>query len=384
MAGPLKGIKILDFTRLLPGPFATMMLADLGAEVVKVENISSDDYTRDLNPPMYFAVNRGKRSLQIEFKRQEGLAVLDRLVPQFHAAIEGFRPGVADALGIGPDRLRSLNPAIVTCSISGYGNNGPDRMKAGHDLNYVARSGWLSTTGTLDGKLGIPGTQVADFSSGIYAALGMVAAIREAENTGKGKHIDVSLADSALSFAICLMTEWIMNSIPPAPAYAFLLGSSVCYNIYACKDGHVTIGALEPKFWKTFCDVMARPDLVSQNYAPADNQGVHREVAKFFAPMTKQEIREKFRDADCCVEPVNTIAEALADPQFKSRGTLSEYSHPKIGVVPKISMAFRYENESISSDLPAPDAGQHTKEILLQSGFSVKEIDLLYQKEIIR
>ncbi|HEV7460252.1 MAG TPA: CoA transferase, partial [Solirubrobacteraceae bacterium] len=265
MSPPLEGVRILDLSRLLPGGFCSLLLADLGADVLKVEDTGMGDYVRWAPPyyegaedsaksAMFLALNRNKRSIRINLKEEGGRHVLLRLVREYDVLLESFRPGVLDRLGVGYDRLREENPALVYCAITGYGQDGPYRDRSGHDMNYLGLIGLLGLTGDRDGPPVQAAGQVADLGGGaLMAAVGILAALRERERSGQGQLVDVSMADGSLAWLAMVAGRYFADGVTPQRGDAELAGALVCYRPYACADGWVTLGALEPKFWAAWC-----------------------------------------------------------------------------------------------------------------------------------
>ncbi len=323
---PLTGVRVLDLSRLLPGPFATMILAGLGAEVIKVEDLDGGDYMRWIPPlrdgtgVMFTAINRDKRSLRLDLKSSRGRDLFLELVSRSQVVIESFRPGVMDRLGLGSAVLHARNPRLVICSISGFGQDGPDRLRAGHDLNYLARAGVLSITGTPDAAPAIPGVQMADIGGGAQSAvIAILAALRSAEQTGAGSHCDVAMLDGMLSW----MSPHIAAAragIEAGPGTMMLNGAHPCYHVYRCADGWITVAALEPKFWACLCDLLQVGDLRDHAFATGDEaERTVRRLEDAFLGATRAEWRERLRGADTCCEPVLTIDEALDDAQVRHR-----------------------------------------------------------------
>jgi alpha-methylacyl-CoA racemase len=323
---PLTGVRVLDLSRLLPGPFATMILAGLGADVVKVEDLDGGDYLRAMPPlvdgtaAMFTAINRDKRSLRLDLKSDRGRQLFLDLAARSHVVLESFRPGVMDRLGLSVAALQQRNRRLVVCSISGFGQDGPDRLRAGHDLNYLARAGVLAITADGDARPVIPGVQMADLGGGAQSAvIAILAALRRAEQTGEGSHCDVSMLDGMLS--------WMSPHIAAAqagstagPGAMMLNGAHPCYHVYRCADGWVTVAALEPKFWARLCELLEVDDLRERAFATgAEAQHAVERLEAVFAGATRAQWRERLGDADACCEPVLSIDEVLDDPQVRHR-----------------------------------------------------------------
>jgi alpha-methylacyl-CoA racemase len=323
---PLTGVRVLDLSRLLPGPFATMILAGLGAEVIKVEDLDGGDYLRWMPPlegdtsVMFTALNRGKRSLRLDLKSEPGRDLFLGLAARSSVVLESFRPGVMDRLGLSTASLHARNPRLVICSITGFGQDGPDRLRAGHDLNYLARAGVLAITGSADGEPAIPGVQMADLGGGgLGAVVAILAALRDAERTGVGSHCDVSMLDGMLSW----MSPHIAAARAGSAAVASgmtLNGAHPCYRMYRCADGWMTVAALEPKFWTRLCQLLGVEDLRDAAFAAggAGRRATDR-LESVFATRTRAQWRDLLGEEDVCCEPMLSVAEALDDPQVRHR-----------------------------------------------------------------
>ncbi len=384
MAPPLAGVRVLDLTRLLPGPFATWILADLGADVVKVEDPrGGGDWLRWL-PPLrgeqsdaYHALNRGKRSVALDLRNPAGAAALRRLAARADAVVESFRPGVVDRLGIGLEALRAVNPRIVLCSISGYGQDGPYAARAGHDLDYCAFAGVLAANGPPERPLPL-GVQVADVAGGAWPAVaGMLAAILRARATGEGGHVDVSMTEGALAM-LALMSGIAEGREKPIARGAELLnGGAACYGVYRTKDGRfVALGALEPKFFETFCAAVARPELAERQLEEG-GAGPRAELEAIFASRTRDEWEAFAAEHDACVAPVLDGDEPRRDPQLRARGAFVDVPAPREGrSIRAIASPVRLRGES-AAPRPAPSLGEHGEEILREAGFSADEIEAL-------
>ena len=280
MSGPLAGLRVLDLSRLLPGGFCSLLLADFGADVIKVEDTGMGDYVR-WAPPFYegadrtaasalfLSLNRNKRSIRVDLKSEQGREVLLRLARDADVLLESFRPGVMDRLGVGYETLREANPGLVYCAITGYGQDGPLRDRAGHDMNYLGRIGLLGLSGDADGPPVQAAGQIADLGGGaLMAAFGILAALRERDRTGEGQFVDSSMADGALSWLAMVAARYFAEGRTPRRGELELAGSLVCYRPYRCSDGWVTLGALEPKFWQACCRGVGREDLIERQFEP--------------------------------------------------------------------------------------------------------------------
>ena len=389
-AGPLAGVRVLDLSRLLPGGFCSLLLADHGADVLKVEDMGMGDYIR-WSPPyvegaaqsarsaLFLALNRNKRSIRIDLKQEAGREVLLALVREHDVVLESFRPGVLDRLGVGYDALRAVNPKLVLCSITGYGQEGPLRDRAGHDLNYLALTGLLGLTGEPGGPPVQPAGQIADLGGGaLMAAFGILAALREAERTGDGQVVDVAMADGALSW-LALVAAGLLNADdadPPARGRLPLAGGLACYRPYACADGGwVALGALEAKFWAAWCRGVGREDLVRAQFA-APGSDAHAAVEAVFAARTRAEWQAFGREHECCLDPVLGLDEALASELVRSRGMVVDLDQPGaaepvslLGAPVKLS-----RTPADTNRLPGPQLGEHTAAALRGAGYDDEQI----------
>jgi alpha-methylacyl-CoA racemase len=393
MTGPLAGVTILDLTRLLPGPAATMHLADLGADVIKVEDTGEGDYMRDFPPavanaagrpvnPSYEATNRGKRSIALDLKRTEGREVLLRLVRRADALVEGFRPGVMDRLGLGWTTLHGENPKLVFCSLSGYGQTGPLAQSAGHDLNYIAMTGVLDQIRAA-GEPAVPNLQMGDLLGGTLSALSMLlAALLAAQRTGEGRYVDVAMTDGLLAHHFFPLAELDAGRRPIAEQ-TLLTGGVACYRVYrTADDRHLALGALEFKFWKAFCEGAGLTDLIERHWSrgeapgsPAAEDTIAR-VAAHVRGKTLAEWEAALARIDCCATPVLTPAEALAHPHHRARGLVH-----RAGDVTEIGPLAQVSGHRWTS-APAPAQGEHTRTMLAELGYDTGAIDALLQAGI--
>ncbi len=379
---PLTGLRILDLSRLLPGPYCTMLLADLGAEVVKVETPTLGDYARQSpsaigGPAMFATINRNKKSVAINYRNPRGREILLRLARDAGAVIETFRPGVVRRYPIDYDAMRQVNPSIIYCSLSGYGQTGPYVQRGGHDLNYLAISGLLGINGTAGGPPVPIGVQVADLAGGMLATIAILAAVLGRQHTGQGAYLDVSMLDAAISWAAPMAgTYFLSTGSNPQRGQMALSGGLACYNVYETSDGKfITLGALEPNFWTVFCDAVNRSELVSRQYDP----DLIPEIAALFRQRTREEWLTIFGRVDACVEPVNDIDEMLLDPQVRHRGLVTQAQH---STAQQFGSPFQFASRSASS--PAPALGEHTGQVLAQAGLSDDEIAELETAGVIK
>ncbi|HEV2075759.1 MAG TPA: CaiB/BaiF CoA-transferase family protein [Thermoleophilaceae bacterium] len=387
-ARPLDGLTVLDLSRLLPGGFCSLLLADFGADVVKVEDTRMGDYVRWAPPyyegahesarsALYLALNRGKRSVRLDLKSDGGREVLLRMASDADVLLESFRPGVMDRLGVGYERLREANPGLVYCAITGYGQDGPYRDRSGHDMNYLALTGLLGLTGEPDGPPVQPAGQVADIGGGaLMASFGILAALRERERSGEGQLVDVSMTDGALSWLAMVAGRYFRDGEPPSRGGLELAGGLACYRPYACRDGHVALGALEPKFWREFCLGVGREDLVERQLDPPGSD-THAEVERIFLERTREEWRAFAGEHDCCLEPVLSLEEALGSELFRAREMVVEVGQPGAGTVRQLGVPVKLSRTPGRAEGPGPALGEHTGEALAAAGYSGEEIEAL-------
>lgn len=395
MAGPLSGVKILDLSRLLPGPFCTMLLADMGADVVKVEDPDGGDYLRWMPPLLgemsaqFHALNRNKKSVTLNLKHPRGASLLLELMKKFDVVLEQFRPGVMDRLGVGYEAARKANRRIVYCSLTGYGASGPYRDRAGHDLNYLAMAGVASITGPLDGPPVVPGVQIGDIGGGaLMAAVGILAALQHRDRTGEGQLVDVSMTDGVLSWLAIHAAVYFADppSMAPGPSTMRLNGGSLCYQIYETKDGRaMTIGALEPKFWEAFCRAVGKEHLIPEQYVegPAMEKPLG-EMRALFRSRTLAQWTAFCEDKDLMVEPILTLGEAFSHPQVRARQMVIEVGDPRTGPQRQIGFPVKFSNTPSEIRSLAPELGQHTDEVLVtELGYSREVIAELRSERVV-
>lgn len=386
---PLDGLVVLDLSRLFPGPFASLLLADLGARIIKVEDPRGGDYAR-WSPPLggrmsaiFAALNRDKESVALDLKRPEGKAAFLRLVEGADIVIESFRPGVMARLGLDHEALRARNPRLIGCAITGYGQDGPLAAQAGHDLNYVALAGLAGVTGSADGPV-TPGVQSADVAGGaLYAVIGILAALRERDQTGEGRFVDVSMTDGVAGLGIMLHARQHLDGASIGPGDDLLAGAVPAYRIWPCKGGGaLAVGALEPKFWMQLCAAIGRPDLATDGLATGSRAAkVDAELAPIFASRTRDAWVEHLAAYDVCVEPVLTLDEARRSPHAEARGLFGIHHHPR----EQTDFLHHYPNprllpgaEPPSTPRPAPGLGEQTRAVLAEFGLSANEIEAVF------
>lgn len=391
MSLPLDGLRVLDLSRLLPGPFCSLLLADFGADVIKVEDTGMGDYIR-WSPPYYdgapestrsalfLALNRNKRSIRINLKSPQGTAVLLRLVCDADVLIESFRPGVLDRLGVGYERLRLENPGLVYCAISGYGQDGPHRDRSGHDINYLGLNGILGLTGDSGGAPVQAAAQIADIGGGsLMAAVGIMVALRERERSGQGQLVDCSMFDGALSWLAMVAGEALQSGRGARRGELPLAGRFVCYRPYECADGWVTLGALEPKFWSAWCAGVGRSELISGQFDPPGS-ATHAEVQAIFAQRTREGWCAFASEHDCCLEPVLEIDEVLDSELVRAREMVVAIDQPGVSdPVRQLGLPIKLSRTpGDTGRAPGPELGEHTDEVLAAAGYDPTEIAELH------
>jgi crotonobetainyl-CoA:carnitine CoA-transferase CaiB-like acyl-CoA transferase len=397
MSLPLDGVRVLDLSRLLPGGFCSLLLADFGADVLKVEDTGQGDYIRWAPPyyegaedsaksALFLALNRNKRSIRIDLKSEAGREVLLGLVGEYDVVLESFRPGVLERLGVGYERMRQVNPGIVYCAISGYGQDGPKREASGHDMNYLGLVGLLGLTGASGGEPVQAAGQIADLGGGaLMAAFGIMAALRERDGSGRagfespgsgeGQIVDVSMADGALSWLAMVAGAYFADGHVPRRGELPLAGSLVCYRPYECADGWVSLGALEPKFWQAWCRGVAREDLLASQFERPGSEA-HAQVREIFRGRTREQWEAFAREHDCCLEPILELDEALSSELVRSRRMVVELDQPGAGApVRQLGIPIKLgRTPGEHARLPGPALGEHTQEILMAAGYTRERV----------
>ena len=392
MNGPLFALKILDFSTLLPGPFASLLLADMGAEVLRVESPSRVDLVRLLPPydgdvsASHAYLNRNKRSIALDLKQAEAVALVKQLVAEYDIVLEQFRPGVMDKLGVGYEALKAINPGLIYVSITGYGQTGPYKDRAGHDINYLALSGVASYTGRRDsGPLPL-GIQAADIAGGsLHGAIGLLAAVIQRQTTGLGQHVDISMTDCAFSLNGMAGAGLLATGAEPQMENQALNGGSF-YDYYRSRDGRwFAVGSLEPQFMQQLCAAIGRPELAPRGLSakPDEQQALKREIASEFEKRDFADWSRVFAELDACVEPMLTLSEATEHPQLVARESVCEV--PRAGSQPQRQIACPIK---FSSGLPAPRhigaaLGAHTDEVLAELGCSPARIAELRAAKVV-
>lgn len=391
MSGPLSSLKILDFSTLLPGPFASLLLADMGAEVLRVESPTRMDLLRVLPPhdagtsTSHAYLNRNKRSIALDLKRPDAVEVVRQLVADYDIVLEQFRPGVMDKLGVGYEALKAINPRLIYVSITGYGQTGPYRDRAGHDINYLALSGIASYTGRRDsGPLPL-GVQLADLAGGsLHGVIGLLAAVVQRQVTGKGQQVDVSMTDCAFGLHGMAGAGYLGAGVEPDMENQPLNGGSF-YDYYRTRDGRwFSVGSLEPQFMQAFCQAIGRPELAARGLSqkPEDQQALKREIEIEFEKRDFADWCERFASLDACVEPLLPLSEALQHPQIRARGLVTEVPRENLPAQPQLACPLKF-----SDGLPPPrhvgvSVGAHTEQVLAELGFDGERIEALRKARV--
>jgi len=385
-AKPLSGVRVLDLTRLLPGAMATLHLADLGADVVKIEDTDAGDYSRTMGrvrdgmSDSFRLLNRNKRAMRLDLKRPRGREIFLSLAQAADVVVESFRPGVVARLGVGYEAVCAVNPRVVYCSISGYGQSGPYAQRAGHDINYVGYAGIGDQIGTAERPV-VPNFQIADLLGGaLVPVMGILAALLDARSSGKGRYIDVSMTDAALAHAIFPLLGLLEGGKAPARGTGMLDGGLPCYNVYRTKDGRfMAVGALEQKFWVTLCETLGCPELgIKHIVYGADAAPVRERIASAFASRTQGEWVKIFANADCCVTPILSIGESLQNEQLRARGMISDADG-----IAQLALPLKLSEFAFESRRGAPEAGEHTDEVLREAGYGDSDISALRGEGVI-
>ncbi len=391
MPAPLEGLLILDFTRLLPGPFATQLLCNLGADVIKIEDPVLGDYMRTVPPSVqgvsypYLMVNRGKRSLAVDLKTKEGREIVYKLVPNADILMEQFRPGVMKKLGVDYPTLGRKNPRLIYCAFSGYGQTGPAKDVPAHDLNFEAHAGILGVGGNADGRPVVPGVPMADLASGFNAAMSVLAALRTRDRTGKGEFIDISIFDTAVSLMVLNLARYLATGEEPVAGEALLTGRFPFYGLYETADGGwLAVATVEPKFWTRMCDLLGAPELKDAQF-PTEQEKV--KVANALQARFRQKETAVwegiFEKANLPITRVRTVAEIVRDPQVHERGLLPIVDVPGLWKMQVVAHPAKHTVTSTRDPARVPEKGEDTEGILKSLGYTAKQIEALAKKGVI-
>ena len=389
MPAALAGITVLDFTRLLPGPFCTQLLCNLGAEVIKIEDPKLGDYMRSVPPIVhdvsypFLMVNRGKRSLSVDLKTPEGQEIVHKLARGSDVVVEQFRPGVMARLRVAYDDLAMMNPRLVYCSFSGYGQTGPYKDLPGHDINFQALAGILGvTTGREDKAPAIPGVPIADLASGFNAALAILAALRVRDRTGRGEFIDVSIYDTAVTLMVLGLARFLATGEEPVAGETLLTGSFPFYSLYETKDGRwLSVATVEPKFWSRMCELIGAPDLAEKQFKDgAERFAVAQTLAERFRGRTLAEWEALLANENLPIAGVKRVSEVVRDPQVEARGLLPVVDVSGLWKLQVIAHPANHATLETRNLTRVPAKGQDTEEILRSLGYTARQIQTLAKK----
>lgn len=390
MPGPLTSLKVLDFSGLLPGPFGTMLLADMGAEVVRVESPTRPDMVRGLPPfdggvsASHGFLNRSKRAIAVDLKTPEGVELIKKLVADYDIVVEQFRPGVMDRLGVGYEALKAANPKLIYCAITGYGQTGPYKDRAGHDMNYLAIAGVLGYNGRKSTGPAPIAVQVADVAGGsLHAVTGILAAVIHRMQTGEGQFVDISMTDAAFSLHALTAPPALVAGIEPTLESTQLNGGSF-YDCYETADGrHFSVGGLEPQFFMQFCQAIGRPELAPQGLVmgvPEVVDALKAEIGKEMKKKTYAEWAEIFIKVDSCTEPVLSFTEASQHPHVIARELLVDVPKPDGSTQRQLASPIKFSKTPASYAFIGTELGSHTDEVLSEHGFAKDDIAALRKK----
>lgn len=392
MQGPLASLKVLDFSTLLPGPFASLLLADMGAEVLRIESPTRMDLLRLLPPhdhgvsASHAYLNRNKRSLALDLKRPEALEVVRQLVQDYDIVLEQFRPGVMERLGLGYEALKVINPRLIYVSITGYGQTGPYKDRAGHDINYLALAGLASQAGRRDQGPVPLGIQAADIAGGsLHGVIGLLAAVIARQHSGQGQHLDVSMTDCVFSLNAMAGAGYLACGVEPHMEQQMLNGGSF-YDYYRSRDGRwLSVGSLEPVFMQQLCQALGRPELAAQGLSPVPEQQQALKLALQieFEKRDFAQLCQLFAGLDACVEPVLSLAEAVQHPQLQARRVVSQVPRDDGSLQPQMACPLKF-----SEGLPEPQhigarLGAHSEQVLTELGYSAERIESLRRDRVI-
>jgi crotonobetainyl-CoA:carnitine CoA-transferase CaiB-like acyl-CoA transferase len=381
---PLEGIRVLDLTRLLPGPYCSLMLADFGADVIKIEDSQLGDYSRWNEPKvgehsaMFHSLNRNKRSMSLDLKVEKNKKIFIDLVKTADVLVESFRPGVMDRLGIGYEELKKHNPKLIYCAITSYGQTGPYKDIPGHDINFLSYSGLLDLQGEQNRKPVSSSVQIGDLGGGaLMGTIGILVSIIEAQKSGKGQFIDISMLDGAVSWMQTTLPAYLASNQLPKRGELVLNGGKACYEVYETKDQrYLSVGALEAKFWNNFCKVIGKEELIAKLEAPDDQQNaIKEEVQAAISTKTLNEWLSLFIGIDACVAPVLTVEEMVKDPQIINRRMIEDVYDPTVGIIRQIANPIKLSRTEAKTVRQAPGLGEHNEEILNELGYTLNHTE---------
>ncbi|SDI09580.1 Crotonobetainyl-CoA:carnitine CoA-transferase CaiB [Alteribacillus persepolensis] len=385
MTLPLESFRVLDLTRLLPGPYCTLLLADFGADVIKIEAPNGGDYARGEEPKIgdqeqsaiFASLNRNKRSVSIDLKSELGKKMFIDLVKTADVVVESFRPGVMKRLGLDYEELKKYNSKIIYCAITGYGQSGPYAESAGHDLNYLSYSGMLNLQGERSGKPLLSSVQIADIGGGsLMAAIGILLSIIESKSSDKGQFIDISMLDGAVSWMQTILPNFFVSKSQPQRGELPLSGGKACYEVYKTQDNrYLAVAALEEKFWIHFCKLIGKEEFIAKLNAPLEEQTwMKEEIQCIISKKSLKEWTALFKGIEACVSPVLTAEEMMEDPQIKHRHMIEEVDYPGRVKMKQLGIPIKLSRTEGEIRRPSPRLGEHNNEILRELGYSNEQI----------
>ncbi|HEV8575047.1 MAG TPA: CaiB/BaiF CoA-transferase family protein [Dehalococcoidia bacterium] len=378
---PLDGIRILDLTRQAPGPYCTMLLGDLGADVIIVEEAPGAGRRMEMGmserTQAFWALNRNKRSIGLNLKDPRAQEAFLKLAEYADVVIEGFRPGVVRRLGVDYDAVSARNPRLIYCSLSGYGQSGPYAGLVGHDINYISIGGALGMIGTAGSPPAIPMNIIADFAGGgLYAAFSILAAVIARENTGRGQYVDIAMSDGVTSLLAFPASQYFAAGMVPKPGVEMLNGGAPYYAVYEAKDGKwLSIGCIEPWFWSELCKALDCEDYIPHQMNRDKHPEIFEALRTKFNEKTRDEWFEELRHHDICVGPVYSLDEVFDDPHVQARGMVTEVQHAEFGPVKQVGVGPKLSDTPGSVRTTAPRRGEHTSALLREAGYSDAEIE---------
>ncbi|MCY6369236.1 CaiB/BaiF CoA transferase family protein [Clostridium ganghwense] len=393
MSLPLEGIKILDLSRYLPGPLCTQILADFGAEVIKIEQPKSGELGRNLAPLIngesarFYTVNRNKKSVTLDLKKKEGKDIFKRLAANCDVVLDQFRPGVMDKMGVGYEVLKEINERLIYCCLTGYGLNGPLRDTAGHDLNYLSLAGVTEQTGNNQGKPSMSGVQIADTAAGsLYSVIAILLALASREKTGKGQLCDVAMLDGSITLLAYTIGEWFGSGKLPQRGDEGLTGGYACYHIYETKDNkYVSLGAVEGKFWVEFCEKIDRKEYTTVQWDKEKQEDIIKDISNIILQKTRDEWVTFFSTSNICFTPVLNMGEMCQHPQIIARNMITKLTNFKESGkdVVLTGVPIKLSQTPGEAKYIFPELGEHTDDILMNIGYSKEEIDTLRKNSVI-
>ena len=381
----LSGVRVLDLSQLAPGPYCTMLLGDMGADVLVIENVRDAPSESERRTAAHVAFQRNKKSLRLNLKHPDGLAIFKKLAREADVVVEGFRPGVVDRLGIGYEALRAENPKIIYCSISGYGQDGPYAQMAGHDINYAAIAGVLGMVGRPGSPPAIPMNFLADYAGGsLMAAFSIATALFSRERTGVGQYIDIAMSDGAMSLATKLAGQYEEKGASPRPGKHYINGLKPYYDVYECKDGgHLAVGPLEAKFYGNLCRSLDLSHFTPFQHDESKHAAIRAAFEKRFLEKSRDEWFTELRDSEACVTPVYSIEEAMRDPHNLHRKMVADVEDAEYGQLKEVGVAPKFSATpgSVRTSPPAP--GEHTDQVLRDVGYAAEDIARLRAERVV-